>query len=300
MGTEAYGISTGKLLAAQVELPRRHRHSVALAVKHSLRYLLLTVMAVVVLFPIYITVVNSLLSASQIAHRPPIFFPLHPDWGAYATAFREAYLGIYLRNSMIVAVGIVVGQVATALLAGYAFALVRFRLKPLLFTLTLATLMVPMEATIIPNHQTIVTFGWFNSYEALIIPFLASGIGIFLFRQVFLQLPKDLIEAARLEGYGHWRFLWKVGIPLNRPLIGAFALFSFLGAWNQYLWPLVVTQTNSVRTVQIGLDQLESVGIDHINVIFAGTVLAALPIFILLVVFQKQLVRGLGTGALKG
>jgi sn-glycerol 3-phosphate transport system permease protein len=164
----------------------------------------------------------------------------------------------------------------------------------------LATLMVPMEATLIPNRQTIGDFGWYNTFPALIVPFMASGVGVFLLRQAFLQLPHDLHDAATLDGYGHLRFLMRVVVPLNRPIIGAFGVYAFLTAWNQYLWPLIVTDSDSVRTVQIGLRQLQSLSIDQINVIFAGTLLAALPIFVLLLAFQKQLIRGLTAGAVKG
>jgi sn-glycerol 3-phosphate transport system permease protein len=264
------------------------------------RYLLLVVMAVVVAFPIYITVVNALLTPAQIAHRPPVLFPTHPQWSAFSEAWSQASLDVYLRNSVVVSVAITVCEVFTSVLAAYAFAFVRFPLRRAIFVLCLATLMVPMEVVIVPNRQTIVALGWFNSFPALIVPFVASGLGIFLFRQSFMQLPPDLQDAAKLDGYGHWRFLWRIVVPLNRPMIGAFALYAFLGAWNQYLWPLIVTDTNSVRTVQIGLRQLNALSVDQINVIFAGTVLAALPIFALLVVFQRQLVRGLTAGAVKG
>jgi sn-glycerol 3-phosphate transport system permease protein len=264
------------------------------------RYLLLVIMAVAVGFPIYITVVNALLTPAQIAHRPPILFPTHPQWSAFSEAWSQASLDIFLRNSLIVSVAISVFEVLTSVLAAYAFAFIRFPFRRVIFVLCLATLMVPMEAIIVPNRQTIVTLGWFNSFPALVVPFIASGLGIFLFRQAFLQLPPDLKDAATLDGYGHLRFLARIVIPINRPMIGAFALYSFLGAWNQYLWPLIVTDTNSVRTVQIGLRQLSSLSIDQINVIFAGTLLASLPIFALLLVFQRQLVRGLTAGAVKG
>lgn len=257
-------------------------------------------MAVVVGFPIYITVVNALLPSQQIGARPPTLFPTHPQWGTFATAFSEAHLGIYLRNSAIVTVLITAAQLVTSILAGYAFAFVRFPFRRVTFMLCLATLMVPMEATIIPNYQTIQALGWFNSFPALVVPFLATGLGTFLFRQSFLGLPRDLRDAATLDGYGHLRFLVRVVLPLNRPVIAAFGIFAFLGAWNQYLWPLIVTQTNSVRTVQIGLRQLSTTNFNQIDVVFAGTLLAVLPIFVLLLAFQKQLVRGLTAGAVKG
>jgi sn-glycerol 3-phosphate transport system permease protein len=279
---------------------RRPRHGGSWFAGRAARYVLLVIMAVIVAFPIYITVVNALLTPAQIAHRPPVLFPLHPVWSSFSQAWSAASMDVYLRNSVIVSVAISVCEVITSVLAGYAFAFIRFPLRRVIFVLCLATLMVPMEVIIVPNRQTIVSLGWFNSFPALIVPFVASGLGVFLFRQAFLQLPHDLFDAAQLDGYGHLRFLTRVVIPINRPMIGAFLLYAFLGAWNQYLWPLIVTDTNSVRTVQIGLRQLNSLSVDQINVIFAGTLLASLPIFFLLLVFQRQLVRGLTAGAIKG
>ncbi len=267
--------------------------------RHLARYVPLVAMALVVAFPIYITVVDALLSPAQLVRRPPVLFPTHPQWSAFRIAFDQAHLGLYLRNSAIVSVAVTLAQVVTSVAAGYAAAFVRFPLRRLAFAACLATLMVPMEATIVPNRQTIVALGWFNSFPALVVPFAASGLGVFLFRQAFLQLPRDLRDAATLDGYGHLRFLLKVAVPMNRPMVGAFGLYAFLGAWNQYLWPLIVTDTDNVRTVQIGLRQLQALNVDQANVIFAGTVLAALPIAVLLVAFQRQLVRGLTAGALK-
>ncbi len=266
----------------------------------ALRYLVLVSIALVVLFPIYITVVNALLPAEAIARRPPTLFPLHPVWHSFSLAWSEGHLGDYLRSSVVVTISITFAEVATSVLAAYAFSFLDFAFKRVLFSLCLATLMVPAEVTIIPNYRTIQLFGWFDTYPALIVPFLASGLGIFLFRQSFRQVPRELRDASVLDGYGHWRFLVRVVVPLNRAMIGAFAVFSFLASWNQYLWPLLVTNTAARRTVQVGLRQLEGLNADQQNVIFAGTVLAALPIFVILFIFQRQLVRGLTAGAVKG
>jgi sn-glycerol 3-phosphate transport system permease protein len=264
------------------------------------RYLLLAVVAAIVLFPIYMLVVTSLLTTSQIAHRPPFLFPTSPQWGDYSKAFSVGNLGVYMRNSAIQATAITLGVVLTSLLAAYAFTFVVFPLKRVLFALCLASLMVPAEVTIIPNYQTVASFGWLNTYPGLVVPFLASGIGIFLFRQAFRGLPGELRDAARLDGLGHFKFLTRVVVPLSRPMIGAFAVFAFLGSWNQYLWPLLVTRTSSVETVQIGLKELVGTTFSDIGVRAAGTVLAALPILVVLVIFQKSLVRGLTSGAVKG
>ena len=275
-------------------------HGILLVARRLGRYVLLVLMAAVVLFPIYITVVDALLPSQKIGSRPPTLFPLHPMWSSFSIAFNEAHLGSYLRNSAIVTVAITAAELITSVLAGYAFVFLRFPLRNVLFVACLATLMVPMEATIIPNYRTIEVLGWENTFPALIVPFVGSGIGIFLFRQAFRGVPKDLRDAATLDGYGHMRFLMRVVLPLNRPVIAAFAIYAFLAAWNQYLWPLIVTQTDNVRTVQIGLRQLSSTNFNQLDVVFAGTILAALPIFVLLFAFQRQLVRGLTAGAVKG
>jgi sn-glycerol 3-phosphate transport system permease protein len=264
------------------------------------RYTLLTVLAVIVLFPIYITVVNSLLPTGDITHQPPKFFPTNPQWSAYETAWNSGHMGTYLRNSAIVTVVITVGQVLTAILAGYAFAILDFPFKRTLFVVFLATLMVPFEVTIVTNVSTVTDFGWYDTYAGLAVPFLATGFGAFLMRQAFLTLPHDLRDAAALDGYGHWRFLWRVAVPLARPAVAALTVFAFLAAWNQYLWPLLITKDDRLRTVQIGLKQLQQSSIDQLNVVFAGAVIAVVPLVILLLFFQKQLVRGLTAGAVKG
>jgi sn-glycerol 3-phosphate transport system permease protein len=272
------------------------------------RYLLLTVLAGIVLFPVYMVVVNSLLTADVIGHRPPTLFPTHPIWHSYGDAWSKG-IDRYLFNSFFVTILIVLGQVTTAIFAGYAFAFLEFPLKRAIFVLFLTTMMIPFEVTFFTNVDTVTSFkdvpvlgtiAGYNTYGALVVPFLATGFGAFLVRQAFLSLPRDLRDAAQLDGYGHWRFMTRVAVPLARPSIAALALFSFFGAWNQYLWPLVVTDDDRLRTVQVGLKQLALTSINDLNITFAGTVLAALPLFVLLLVFQKQLVRGLTAGAVKG
>ncbi len=281
----------------RVAIAKRHRRRRA---SIAIRYVFLTFLAAIILFPIYITIVNSLLTPLQIAARPPFFFPTKPTWGAYSDAWNAGHMSLYLMNSVIVTVLIVTGQIVTATCAAYAFAFLEFPLKRTLFIIFLATLMVPFEVTVITNLTTVVNLGWYNSYAGLAAPFMATGFGAFLLRQAFLGVPRDLRDAAALDGYGHWRFMVRVAVPLARPAMAALAVFSFLGAWNQYLWPLIVTKDSRYRTLQIGLRQLRATSLDQVNVTFAGVVIAALPLIILLVIFQKQLVRGLTAGAVKG
>src|ERR1022692_1057685 len=275
---------------------RSHRRRLRLVV----RYCLLTLGALVILFPLYIGVVNSLLEPSQIAHQPPPLVPLHPQWSSYSTAWTSGSLGVYLRNSGIQTAIIVAGQLGTSILAAFAFAFLDFPFKRTLFFVFLMTLMIPFEVTITTNLATVSSLGWFNTFQGLTVPFLATGFGTFLLRQAFLQIPRDLREAAQLDGYGHLRFLWSVAIPLARPVIAALGVFSFLTSWNQYLWPLLVTgNNNAVRTVQIGLKQLLDTQLDQVNVSLAGTIIAVAPLVILLLIFQKQRVRSLTAGAVK-
>ena len=172
--------------------------------------------------------------------------------------------------------------------------------RTLLFGVFLATLLVPLEATMVVNRRTVDSLGWLNSYQGLIVPFLATAFGTFLLRQVFLTLPRDLRDAAEIDGVGHLGFLRHVAVPLVRPTIGALALFSFLATFNQYLWPNLITTETDMNTVQSGLRQLAQTELDRPNLVMAGVLIAALPIVVVLLVFQRQLVRGLTAGAVKG
>jgi sn-glycerol 3-phosphate transport system permease protein len=287
--------------------------------RHALSYLVLILAATVVLLPIYMTVVNALLPKETIVAYPPKLFPSDPQWGNFPKALDQVPLARYMWNSFIVTVAIVVGQLVTSSLAAYAFAFLRFPGRGLLFLIFLSTLMVPLEVAIIPNFQTVQSFGSshleilgfevgrhilqhilrIDSYQALAVPFLATAFGTFLLRQHFMTIPKELRDAAAIDGYGHLRFLFFVVLPLSRPVLASLAVFAFLSAWNQYLWPLLVTNDDNMRTVQIGLAALRGREIDSFNVVMAGTLIAAMPMFAMLVLFQGQLVRGLTAGAVK-
>lgn len=267
---------------------------------YALRYAVLLVVGGIVVFPIYMTVVNSLLPSTAIIAWPPELFPFNPQWDNFKRALDEVPLARYMLNSLIMSGVIVIGQLVTAALAAYAFAYLRFPGRTLLFVLFLSTLMVPWEVSIVPNFQTIQWLGWLDSYQALTVPFLATGLGTFLLRQHFLTIPQELRDAAAIDGYGHIRFLFFVVLPLSRAVLAALAVFGFLQAWNQYLWPLLVTNEDNMRTVQIGLAQLRGREVDTFNITMAATVISALPMLIMLVLFQRQLVRGLTAGAIKG
>ncbi len=265
------------------------------------RYALLVVLAVIVLFPIYAVVMQALKTGPDSLDHPRSLLPVDLTLSTIRAAWDQGDLGRLLMNSVFVSVMVTVGVVVTSLLAAYAFAFLQFPLRGPLFIAFLATMLVPAEVTVVINERTADSLGWINSYQGLIIPSLASTFGVFLVRQVFLQLPGELREAAALDGVGHLRFLWEVAAPLSRPTLGALGLFTFLGTWNAYLWPSqVIRGDRAHETIQIGLERLKNNDISKINLVTGGLVVAALPIFIMLVLFQRQLVRGLTAGAVKG
>jgi sn-glycerol 3-phosphate transport system permease protein len=264
------------------------------------RYVLLVLLSIVVIGPIYAVLMQALKTGPDAINHPQSLLPTDLTLGTLRKAWRVGDLDRLLLNSVVMSVGVTVGVVVTSLLAAFAFAFLDFPGKRTVFALFLATMLVPAEVTVVVNQRTVDILGWKNSFQGLIIPLLASGLGTFLVRQVFLTIPKELKEAAALDGVGHLRFLWEVAAPLSRPTLGALGLLTFLGTWNQYLWPQAIIDDREHRTIQIGLNALSSADINNLNLVTAGTVIAALPIFVMLVLFQRQLVRGLTAGAVKG
>jgi sn-glycerol 3-phosphate transport system permease protein len=262
------------------------------------RYALLLLVTFIVVFPVYTTVIAALKPGDEVLVNPllPTAFTLD----VLVDAWNEGRLARYLFNSFVVAVIVTVAQIVTSVLAAYAFAILEFPGKRVVFVVFIATLLVPLEATLVVNRETVDSLGWLNTYQGLAVPFLATAFGVFLMRQVFLTLPRDLRDAARIDGVGHLGYLRHVALPLVRPTLGALALFSFLGTWNQYLWPNLVVNEADMNTVQSGLRLLARSSLSEPNLVMAGTVIAAVPIFLALFVFQRQLVRGLTAGAVKG
>ncbi|MBI5089927.1 MAG: carbohydrate ABC transporter permease [Actinobacteria bacterium] len=262
------------------------------------RYALLIAVAVVVLFPIYVMVIGALKPGNKVLQDP--LLPTSVTFDTIRQAWRDGNLGRALWNSTIVALVVTVAQLVTSVLSAYAFAFLRFPGRTFMFAVFLATLLVPFEATVVVNRETMQDLGWLNSYQGLALPFLATAFGTFLIRQVFVTLPSELLEAARMDGLGHLAVMREVAVPLGRPTLGALALFGFLSTWNQYLWPTLVSTEDDWNTVQSGLRALRQSQLDKPNLIIAGVIIVALPIALILLAFQRQLVRGLTAGAVKG
>lgn len=263
-------------------------------------YISLLICAVLVSFPLLYTLSNSMMSEAESAVYPPPLLPSSLNLTNFIKVIDTIPVLRFINNSMIVSMSIMIGQIMTASLAAYAFAFLRFPGKTLLFSLFLATMMVPWEVIMIPNYLTIKSLNWLDSYPGLIVPFLATAFGTFLLRQYFMQLPKELFEAAKVDGCGHLRMFIRMVIPLSLPGVATLGVYSFLNNWNMYLWPLLTTNREEMRTVQIGIGMLQFEEMNSWNLILAGVLLLLIPSLLLLAIGLKPLVRGITAGALKG
>lgn len=271
-------------------------------------YLLLTALSILVLFPIYMTFVRAISGgAASLFQKKPSLLPVATDWGSFYDAFRHGGLLTPIVLSLLVTALIVIAQTITSVMAAYAFAFLEFPLKRLMFGIVMGTLLLPIEVTLIANVQTMFdlhlisvtspTFG--GTLAALTVPFLATALGVFLIRQGFLGIPHDLLDAARLDGYSDMAFLRRIAVPVTRPIVGSFVVISFLTAYNQYVWPRFAVKANKFDTIQIALRQFLTDNPNQLNWGFAASLIAAVPVLLLLLVFQRQLVRGLTAGAVK-
>ncbi|WP_436669355.1 carbohydrate ABC transporter permease [Paenibacillus kandeliae] len=253
-----------------------------------------------ILFPFWIALSNALMTEAESATYPPKWFPSSLHLENFIKVWDTIPVGRFILNSFVTSGVITIGQIVTSCMAAYAFAFLRFPGRKVLFALFMATMMIPWEVTVIPNYLTVRSWGWLDSYPGLTIPFLASAFGTFLMRQFFLQLPKELMEAARIDGCGHIRIFLSIAVPLSMPGLATLGVYSFLSNWNMYLWPLLITNTESMRTVQIGVSMLQFAEVTAWNMVMAGIVMVLLPSLVLLAVGLGRLVGGLTAGSLKG
>jgi len=254
----------------------------------------------VMAFPFFWMLSTSLKSEAEATTFPPHIIPDVWLWSNYALAWAAAPFGRYFLNSAIMAAGQVALGLVTASLAAYALARMRVPGRNLIFGALLATLVIPPEVTLIPNYISMQRLGWYNTYLALIVPFGASVFNVFLLRQTFLQIPLELYEAAVLEGCGHLRFLWRFAVPLSRPTLAIIALLTAIRAWNDFQWPLIVTDSMSLRPIQVGLTIFRSDVSTNFQLLMAGSVLAVAPVLVLFLFTQRQFIQGIARSGIRG
>ena len=281
-----------RLMNARALRKKRIRKTVLVAVN--------IIFALFMLFPLLYSVSVSIMPGDELFTMDLNIIPSHPTFENYIRAFTQVPLVRFILNSFLVAGCITIGQIITCSLAAFAFSFLEFKGKNFLFMLVMATMMVPGEAVIISNYLTVSSMGILDTYLVLILPSLTYAMGIFLFRQFYMTFPISLYESAKLDGCGNLRFIVKILIPLTKSAIGAMAVYTFINAWNMYMWPLLVTGSEEMRTVQIGISMLNSVDAQSITLMMAGVVAIIIPSMVIFIVGQKQLISGMFSGAVKG
>jgi cellobiose transport system permease protein len=263
-------------------------------------YAVLVVFTAGSLFPLVWTAIAASRNNTRLAETPPPFWFGGNLFKNLETAWTDANMGLALLNTTVVAGTITVGTVLFSTIAGFAFAKLRFRLKNVLLMLTIATMMVPPQLSVVPLFMTVAELEWTNQLQAVILPTLVSAFGVFFMRQYLIgALPTELIEAARVDGASSLRVVWHVVFPAARPAMAVLAMLTFVQAWNDFFWPIIaLTQDNP--TVQVALTGLGRGYIPDQSVIMAGALLGTLPLLLAFTVFGKQIVGGIMQGAVKG
>jgi sn-glycerol 3-phosphate transport system permease protein len=255
----------------------------------------LITLVVFIAFPVFYAIITSTLTFKEAYLYPPRLMPGSHFWENVKVAWERVDMGRLFLNSTYMSVSVAIVKVILSLMAAFAYTHFRFRGRALLFPMSMITQMLPLPVRILPTYNLMADFHWINTYWALTVPFFASTTGILLFRQFFMTVPRDLSDAARVDGSGPLRYFIEVLIPISRTNIAALFVIEFTFMWSQYLWPLIVTSSRNMRVVQIGLKML--IASEQIapawNVIMAGTIIAMIPPLVVLIVFRKSFAEGI-------
>ncbi len=274
-------------------------------------YIFILLLALVVVFPFYWMIITSLKQNEEINGAVQTFFPTIVMWSNYVHVFQVFDFGTYMFNTIVVAIFSTLGTLLTTILAAFAFARLRFKGRDAVFAIFLMTMMIPGEMMVISNYITVASFGWigegqtiFDAYLSMIVPFWTSVFYIYLLRQNFKQIPNELYLAAKVDGKSDWSFLWKVMVPLASPTLISITILKFMGTWNSYVWPNLVTSKREYRLISNGLRSSAFVDIDAGITAYgyqmAATVLVTVPLFLLFIFFRKYIMKGVGRAGIKG
>ncbi|MFC7490953.1 MULTISPECIES: carbohydrate ABC transporter permease [unclassified Knoellia] len=264
-----------------------------------IRTTLLITGAIIMLIPVVWAVLSSFKDTSELAQRPPTIIPRDPTFSNYTEALTSFNFLTYFKNSVIVTVAATALTLLINSMAAFALSKYNFRGRNALFLLTLATIMIPLQVILLPVYQVVANLGLVNSLWGLIIPPAATPTGVFLLRQYMLTIPDDLIEAARIDGASEWRIFWRIMMPLCRPALAVVAIFSIIWRWNDFLWPLIIAQDESVYTLPVALARFNGQQVVPFNLVLAMSVLTILPVVIIFLVLQRHILTGIAQTGLK-
>lgn len=293
---------------------RRSWHRAGRLLLVALAYLALIVTAVSMLVPFLWMVFTSFKPQDTIFQMPPVVFTTNYTAAHYVRALTRGNFDIYFKNSLIVAGMVTMLNLLICSMAGYAFARLRWRLRTFFFLIVLAVMMLPGLIALIPTFLIVKATpfaggnnwlgqggtGWLDSYPGLIVPMIGGGFYVFLLRQFFLTLPRELEDAGRVDGASEFAIFWRIMLPLSKPVLAVIAIFSFQAAWNEFLWPLVIVQSDRMRTIQLGLTLFQSQHRIDWGVLMAGTTIATAPTVALFLLAQRHFVQGIALTGIKG
>ena len=258
------------------------------------------VLGLFIISPIIYALFISVMPADQILSNPPKIIPRTVILDNYKKAIESTRLGRYMWNSLVIAGISSVVRIITASMAAFAFSFFEFKGKGFLFTLTMGTVMIPGDVVLVTNFQTVAKLGLVNTYLGMMIIFMVSALNIFVMRQNFLSFSKEIKEASEVDGCSNLRFFATILLPLNRPVLTTVFISAFIGTWNTYLWPMLVTNDDAMRTVQVGVTMLNFPDGTVYGPIMAASILVLLPVMVMFIIFRRQIVGGLMGGAIKG
>ena len=276
-----------------------------------LTYAFILFLALIVVFPFYWMIITSLKQNDEIRATTQTFFPTIVMWSNYIHVFQVFDFTNYMFNTIVVAIFSTLGTLLTTILAAFAFARLRFKGRDAVFAIFLMTMMIPGEMMVISNYITVASFGWLgkdqtriDAYLAMIVPFWTSVFYIYLLRQNFKQIPNELYLAAKVDGKSDWSFLWKVMVPLAAPTLISITILKFMGTWNSYVWPQLVTKQEDFRLISNGLRGSAFTDVDTGQVEYgyqmAASFCVTVPLFLLFVFFRKYIMHGVGRAGIKG
>ncbi len=269
-------------------------------INKSFIYLILILFGLTMIFPFLWMLSTSLKDPTQIFTAEFQLWPQPIVWHNYVEAWQAIPFGRFYLNSILVALCVTVGQVLTSSMAAYAFARLKFPGRDKLFFSYLATMMIPGMVTTIPIFILLKELNWLDTYKALILPGIFSAYGTFMLRQFFMTLPVDLEDAAKIDGCSLWRIYWQIILPLSKPALSTLAMFTFLGNWQSFFWPLVVTSSEQMKTLPVGLSYFQDIYTTNWTLLMAGSIIVLAPALVIFILNQRFITQGIALTGLKG
>lgn len=269
-------------------------------IKVALKYFVLVAFAIITLFPFYWMIASSFKDSFEVIQTPPTMIPNKILWENYSTAFSMAPFGRYFLNTILVTVLSIISTVIIAILSAFAFSHLEFKGRDIIFSIFLASMMIPGEVLIVTNFKTISQLGLIDTYSALFVPYMANVLYIYMLREFFLKIPKQLYYAAKVDGSSDWKFLWRIVVPMAKPSIITICILVGINSWNAFLWPLLVTNKESMRLLATGLTAFQSDAGNQYELIMAASTIITMPIIAIYIFLHKKIMSGISIGGIKG